>query len=86
MKNKVLEKLYVPELYESYDVFVPVNEFIWKIKKIMVKSVSDLTNYPLNIDDKYILINKTTGEVYNYNYLLIATDIRNITELVLVSK
>lgn len=86
MKNKVLVKLYVPELYESYDVFVPVNEFIWKIKKIMVKSVSDLTNYPLNIDDKYILINKTTGEVYNDNYLLIATDIRNITELVLVSK
>jgi len=86
MKNKVLVKLYVPELYESYDVFIPINEFVWKIKKIMVKSVSDLTNYPLDIDNNYILINKDTGEVYNDNYLLVATDIRNITELILVTK
>lgn len=86
MKNKVLVKLFVPELYESYDVFIPVNEFIWKIKKIMVKSVSDLTNYPLDIDAKYILVNKDTGQVYNDNYLLIATDIRNVTELILVTK
>ena len=34
MKNKVLVKLYVPELDYSTDIFLPVNEAIWKIKII----------------------------------------------------
>ena len=31
MKNKVLIKLIVPELDTTFDVFVPVNEIMWKI-------------------------------------------------------
>ena len=31
MNNKVLVKLYVPEISQSYDLFIPVNEVIWKI-------------------------------------------------------
>ena len=33
MNNKVLVKLLVPELNSSFDIFLPVNELIWKIKK-----------------------------------------------------
>lgn len=44
MKNKVLVKLIVPEIDSNFDLFIPVNELIWKIKKLMIKSVSDLTD------------------------------------------
>ena len=41
MNNKVLIKLILPELDTSFDILIPVNEIIWKIKKLLVKSVSD---------------------------------------------
>ena len=41
MNNKVLVKVYVPTLDSSYDVFIPVNELVWKANKLIVKSISD---------------------------------------------
>ena len=35
MNNKVLIKLIVPEIDEEFDIFIPVNEIIWKIKKCL---------------------------------------------------
>jgi len=85
MKNKVLIKLSVPELNEVYDVFIPVNEYIWKAIKLIVKSISDLSGGTLNIQDDYLLINKNTGRIYQNNEVVINTEIRNSTELVLLS-
>ena len=85
MKNKVLVRLFVPELDYSFDVFIPVNEVVWKIKKMIVKSVSDLTGGALNINEKYTLINKLTSIPYDNNSIVINTDIRNATELILLS-
>ena len=39
MENKVLIKLIMPELDEEFDIFIPVNELIWKIKKLIIKSI-----------------------------------------------
>lgn len=33
MNNKVLFKLTIPEIDELFDVFIPVDEPTWKIKK-----------------------------------------------------
>ena len=70
MKNKVLIKLIVPELNESYDLFIPVNEYIWKIIKLSVTAIADLSRGTLDVNKDYYLINK---------------DIRNSTELVLLT-
>ena len=86
MNNKVLVHLFVPELDTNFDLFIPVNEIIWKIKKLIVKSVSDLVNVPLSIEEEYILINKDNARVYQNNEIVIETDIRNVTELILLSK
>lgn len=85
MKNKVLIKLIVPELNTTYDLFIPVNEYIWKIKKLIIKAVSDLSVKALDIKKEYLLINKTTGRLYKNNEIIIDTEIRNSTELVLLS-
>ena len=82
--NKVLVKLYDPMLDESYDVFIPVNEIVWRIKKLLIKSVSDLSDINLDINKNYILINIETGTIYDDNNIIISTDIRNSTSLALI--
>ena len=84
--NKVLIKLYVPMLGNVYDVFIPVNEIIWKINKLVVKSVSDLSEGALLANKDYALINTETGCLYKDNEIIINTDIRNSTKIALIEK
>ena len=84
MKNKVLIKLIVPEIDNVFDLFIPTNELIWKIKKLVIKSINDLIGDSLNMNANYILINKLTGQIYENNITIFNTDIRNATELVLI--
>lgn len=83
MSNKVLIKLTMPTINESFDLFVPVNEIIWKVKKMLIKSISDLTGSELIDSQNYILINKKNSRVYHNNEIIINTDIRNGTELLI---
>lgn len=43
MNNKVLIKLIMPEFDLSYDLFIPVNEVVWKLKRLIMKSIQDLS-------------------------------------------
>lgn len=85
MNDKVLVKLILPELDKSFDVLIPVNEVLWKIKKLLVKSVGDLEGIKLDINGEYVLINKLNNRIYNNNEIVINTDIRNSTELLLLT-
>lgn len=84
MENKVLIKLIIPDLDEEFDIFIPVNELVWKIKKLLIKSVSDIIKISLDINSQYVLINKDNSRIYNNNEIILNTDIRNATELYLV--
>ena len=86
MENKVLIKLIFLEIDEEFDLFIPVNEVIWKINKMLIKSITDLSNVSINTKKEYMLINKTTMRRYNNNEIVINTDIRNGTELLLISQ
>lgn len=84
MTNKVLICLYVPMLDKKFDVFIPVNEVMWKINKLLSKSVSDLTDGLFPIDKNYMLINIDTGKIYENNEIVINTDIRNSSKIALI--
>lgn len=86
MKNKVLVKLIVPEIDSDFDIFIPVNELIWKIKKMLLKSVNDLSKNNLDLGAEYVLLNKTNSKIYKNNDAVIDTDIRNGTELLIIKK
>ncbi len=86
MKNKVLIRLIVPEMDTSYDVFIPTSELVWRIKKLLMKSVSDLSGGVLDMQKNYVLLNKDTGKIYSDNLPIYETDIRNATELVLLEE
>lgn len=84
MKNKVLIKLILPELDVDYDVFVPVNEIIWKTKILLITALEDILKISLSQKEFYI-INKENCKIYDNNEIIINTDIRNGTELILLS-
>ncbi len=85
MKNKVLIKVIVPSLDRDFDVYIPVNELMWKVNRLITKSVFDIVGLPFDLEkDQYIFINKDTGKVYNNNEIIIHTDIRNSTELIML--
>lgn len=84
MENKVLVKVMLPDIDITYDIFIPVNEYVWKVKKLLLKAISDLSSISINIDLNYVVINRDNGRIYNDNEIIINTDIRNATELLLV--
>ena len=84
MTNKVLISLYVPMLNITYDVFIPVNEIMWKVNKLLVKSVCDLNDTGFPVNKNYALINMENGRIYNNNEIIFNTDIRNSTKIALI--
>lgn len=86
MDNKVLIKLTVPEINQTFDIFIPVNEVLWKVKKLISKCVKDLSGNNFDFSKEYILINIETNQIYNENDIIINTDIRNATRLLLISE
>lgn len=83
MNNKVLVKLIVPKTKGSYDVYLPVNDVIWRVVLLSIKSIYDMIGISFTGQERYVLINKDTGKIYNNNEIIIDTDIRNGTNLIL---
>ena len=85
MNNKVLINLYVPEVSQCYDIYIPVNEVVWKVVKLITKVVSDFSGGTLPLEKDYILINRISGKIYKTNEIILDTDIKNATKLILLS-
>lgn len=86
MNNKVLIKLYAPEFGLTFDTYIPVNYLVWKINKLLAKCIGDLSDYAIDLKKEFLLINKQTSEIYKNNIAIRDTDIRNGTELIIMSK
>ena len=85
MNNKVLVKLYAPEFATEFDIYIPVNYLVWKINKMIAKCIGDLCDYNIDLKKEFILINKHTNQIYKNNEIIRETDIRNGTELIIIS-
>lgn len=84
MNNKVLVKLDIPVMDQSFDVLIPVNELIWKIASLALKGSCEITNLEITDNKKIIFVNKITNEIYPSNKTVYESTIRNGTELVLL--
>lgn len=86
MKNKVLINLNVPEIDQSFDIYLPINKKVGNIINLLNKAINELTDgeFELSLNNK--LYNKTTKELYQSDILLANTNIRNGSSLVLLSK
>ena len=86
MENKVLIKLIIPEIDKKYDIFIPVNESIWKIKTEIIKAISELCSISFSLDDNYVLINSDDCRIYRNSDIVLNSNIRNGSSLVLISQ
>lgn len=86
MNDKVIVKIIVPEISETYNLFLPINKKIGTIMKLLNKAVNELTNGSFPVINTCKLYNADTLQVYEPNVLLFNTDIRNGTKLVLLTK
>jgi len=86
MNNKILVKLYALEFDRQFDVVLPVNYLVWKINKLVAKCIGDLCDVALDLKSEFILINMKTNEIYSNNAIIRDTDIRNGTELIIMTK
>jgi len=84
MTNKILIKLYVPSFNKTFDMFIPINEVVWQIKRLLINSLTDITDISMLDDSKYVLINIDTGNIYKNNDIIINTDIRNYSKVLLI--
>lgn len=84
MENKVLIILNVPEIDETYDMMIPISRKVGNIIELISKFLIEVTDNKYKIDIHKNLYNKETGQRYNSNTLVIDTDIRNGTRLVLI--
>ena len=80
LDNKVLVTIYVLSLGETYELFIPVNEKVGNISKLLNTTLFDSIDFNKN----YRLLNIETGEVYKNNDLVRNTNINNDTRLILI--
>ena len=83
MKNKVFIKLKVPEIDKDYDLYLPVNKKIGNIVILLNEAIHDLSNEEIELSENNKLYNEKTLELYSPDVLLLNTNIRNGTVLVL---
>lgn len=86
MNDKVIVKIIVPEISETYNLFLPINKKMGTIVQLLNKAINELTSGDFPIIDTCKLYNADTLQVYEPNVLLFNTDIRNGTKLVLLTK
>lgn len=84
--NKVLVKLNAIEYGYIFDVYIPVNYLVWKVNKLLMKSISDICDVDIDLKKEFILINKKTNEIYPNNSIIREKDIRNGTELIILTQ
>ena len=83
MDYKVLVNIFVPEIEQNYEFYIPVNRHIEMVIKIINKAISDLTFGQFPEKDNLQLCNRRTGQVYDNGHYVRNTDIKNGTQLVL---
>ena len=83
MKNKFLIKLIVPVLNQEFEIFIPANERICKIRELLVKSVADLSDTDFDTSKTYSLIDPELGTIYDSRVVVRDTNIVNLKRVIM---
>ena len=81
MKNKVLIELIVPDICETYDLYIPINR---NVIELLNKAIGELSNFTFEGNNKTALYSMKTGLKYSVDVLVRETDIRHGSKLVLL--
>ena len=79
--NKLLVDLYVLSLDKHFEIFIPVDEKIGNIIKLLKKTLFTINNIEKN---NFAIMNLYSGNIYRNNDIVRNTDIQNETKLILI--
>ena len=82
--NKVLAKLYIPQMELEYDVWITFNRRIYTVINLIVKGINELTDGEYKPTRMPILYDKKSAMPYDINFTVGETNIRNGTEIILI--
>ena len=80
LDNKILVNLYSLSLGKNYEIYIPVNEKVGNISKILNLTMFDSIDNTRNCT----ILNLETGSTYKNNDLIRNTDIKNGSKLILI--
>ena len=80
LDNKYLVNFYVLSLDKTFEMFIPADEKIGNVVKLINKSLLDFSSE----NTSGVLLNLYNGQIYNNNDIVRNTDIKNGTKLILV--
>ena len=83
MDYKVLVNIFVPEIEQSFEFYIPVNRHLDVVIKIINAAINELTFTQYPIKENLRLCNRRTGQIYDNGYYVRNTDIKNGTQLIL---
>lgn len=83
MKNKIIIRLIVPVLMTEFEIFIPVNERISRIKELCVKSIVDLSDSGFDATKMYSLMDPENGTIYDSRLAVRDTNIINSKRVIL---
>lgn len=83
MKNKILIRVIVPTLMSEYEIFIPVNERIVKVKELLIKGILELSEGHLMLKKSYSLIDPDEGTIYDSRIIVRDTNIINNKRVIL---
>ena len=82
--NKVLVKLYVPQIGTEYDIWIPLNRRIYNVIKLLIKALKEFTNDEFSPAKFPELYDRKTAIQYDINLTVGESNIINGTEMILI--
>lgn len=79
-ENKILVSIYIVSLSKNFEIFIPINEKVGNIAKLLSNTLID----SIDLSRNNVVMNMDSGVIYKNNDIIRATDIRNDTKLVLL--
>lgn len=83
MEYKVLVNVFVPEIEQNFEFYIPVNRYIDIVIKIINAAIAEITFNQFPIKENLQLCNRRTGQIYANGHYVRNTDIKNGTQLIL---
>lgn len=80
---KFLVLLYVPQIDEEFEIFIPSNKSVAGVINLLEEAISGLISEDFSVDYQRYLYNKDTGEIYNLESFIHELSITNGTKLIL---
>ena len=84
MNNKILIELEIPLIEKKYDLFIPINEKIGTIKRLIENALVDLTDNAYVPRDDSNFYSKETGQIFDVNKTVRDTELRNGSRIILL--